>query len=203
MRNNRRCNRVVKDPYEVLGVKKGASQEEIKEAYRKLAKKYHPDQYANNPLSDLAQEKMKEINDAYNILTKNGNAGANSYSQRTYTNNDSSKSIYNRVRMMIDSNNIAGAEQLLDQVSNRNDEWYFLKGVICLRRGWHNMAYENIRHAIQLNPTNPEYQQVLRNMNARTQQYRNYGGPVQHGSDCSVCDICAAAICIDACCNCC
>jgi molecular chaperone DnaJ len=51
--------------YEVLGVKKGASDKEIKSAYRKLSKKYHPD---INP-GDDAKEKMAEINEAYEILT--------------------------------------------------------------------------------------------------------------------------------------
>ena len=62
----------MKDPYETLGVSKNASQDEIKKAYRKLAKKYHPDNYANNPLADLAAEKFKEINEAYEALTGNG-----------------------------------------------------------------------------------------------------------------------------------
>ena len=67
------------NPYEVLGIKEGASQEEIKSAYRKLVKKYHPDQYGDNPLKELAQEKLAEINAAYDTLTK-GNAGNSSYS---------------------------------------------------------------------------------------------------------------------------
>ena len=60
----------MKDPYEVLGVSPGASEEEIKKAYRDLARKYHPDNYQNNPLADLAQEKMKDINEAYDALCK-------------------------------------------------------------------------------------------------------------------------------------
>ncbi len=64
----------VKNPYEVLGLRHGATQEQIKKAYRELVKKYHPDSYANHPLEDLAKEKMQEINEAYDILTKgNGN----------------------------------------------------------------------------------------------------------------------------------
>jgi len=49
------------DPYEVLGIQPSATDEEVKNAYRELARKYHPDNYANNPLSELAQEKMQEI----------------------------------------------------------------------------------------------------------------------------------------------
>ena len=61
----------MRNPYEILGVRKGASKEDIKKAYREQAKKYHPDQYGNNPLKDLAEEKMQELNEAYDSLMKN------------------------------------------------------------------------------------------------------------------------------------
>ena len=68
------------NPYEVLGVKPGASQEEIKAAYRKLVKQYHPDQYGDNPLKNLAQEKLTEINKAYDMLKNGGGSTGNNYS---------------------------------------------------------------------------------------------------------------------------
>ena len=55
------------NPYEILGVKPGASQDEIKKAYRQLIKKYHPDQYGDNPLKELAQEKLK-VQDLITII---------------------------------------------------------------------------------------------------------------------------------------
>ena len=73
------------DPYKVLGVSPSASEDEIKRAYRDLARKYHPDNYINNPLADLAKEKMQEINDAYDTIMKqrqNGGTGS-SYSQQS------------------------------------------------------------------------------------------------------------------------
>ena len=71
----------MRDPYEVLGVPQGASEEEIKAAYRELVKKYHPDKYQNNPLADLAEEKLREVNEAYEYLEKHGMGG---YSSGTY-----------------------------------------------------------------------------------------------------------------------
>ena len=72
------------DPYKVLGVAPDATDEQVKAAYRDLARKYHPDNYANNPLADLAQEKMKQINEAYDTITKQRKASqssAGSYQQ--------------------------------------------------------------------------------------------------------------------------
>lgn len=58
----------MRDPYQVLGVPSTATDEEVKKAYRDLARKYHPDNYHDNPLADLAQERMKEINEAYEAV---------------------------------------------------------------------------------------------------------------------------------------
>ena len=60
---------MAKSPYEVLGLGPGASADEIKKAYRKMVKQYHPDNYKNHPLEELAKEKMQEINNAYDQLT--------------------------------------------------------------------------------------------------------------------------------------
>jgi len=68
------------DPYKILGVNQNATQEEIKTAYRSLVKKYHPDKYADHPLGDLAEEKMQQINQAYDMLTgTNGSRGQGQY----------------------------------------------------------------------------------------------------------------------------
>ena len=124
----------MRDPYSVLGVDPKASDAEIKKAYRELARKYHPDNYQNNPLADLAEEKMKEINEAYDVLTKQRSGGAGhqyasqgTYQQRSY---GAPNPTFARIRTLINAGDLAGAERLLLEVPQKNGEWYFLSGSI-------------------------------------------------------------------------
>ena len=164
------------DPYKVLGVSPSATDEEIKDAYRKLAKKYHPDQYGDSPLSELAGEKMKEINEAYDTIVsqrKNRGANNNGYGYNNYNTYNagynagyaggSSASGFNDVRRFIMAGRIADAEQILNgvPVESRNAEWYFLKGTVLYRRGWLEEAKEHFTRACQMDPGNPGYQAAL------------------------------------------
>ena len=116
----------MKDPYSILGVSQNASDDEVKKAYRELARKYHPDNYQNNPLADLAEEKMKEINEAYNTITKARSGGG--YQQTTYgggyrqTSQSSSAGnpTYARIRSLINAGNLDAAEQLLRELSREH-----------------------------------------------------------------------------------
>ena len=169
------------DPYQILGVPETASDEEIKKAYRDLARKYHPDNYHDNPLADLAQEKMKEINAAYEQITKerasgrrtggaDGAYGGGSYGYggyQSYGGYGSSQSysgqssVLQQARIAINTGNISRAEALLANYSDHNAEWNFLKGVVCYRRGWMDEALRYYRTAVQMDPGNAEYRQAL------------------------------------------
>ena len=169
------------DPYKILGVPETASDEEIKKAYRELARKYHPDNYHDNPLEDLAQEKMKEINAAYEQITKErasgrrtggagGAYGGGSYGYggyQSYGGYGSSQSysgqssVLQQARIAINTGNISRAEALLANYSDHNAEWNFLKGVVCYRRGWMDEALRYYRTAVQMDPGNAEYRQAL------------------------------------------
>lgn len=194
------------DPYKVLGVSPSATDEQIKEAYRNLAKKYHPDQYAESPLKDLADEKMKEINEAYDAITSQRKAGG----QRGYAGgynpvgNDPSSS-FSDVRSLILSGRIADAEQILNGVppERRNAEWYFLKGSVLYRRGWLEEAKDHFSRACQMDPGNGEYSAALNQaMNRNTGVYGGYNPSRAMNSDCNSCDLCSSLICADCCCEC-
>ena len=175
------------DPYSVLGVSPNASDEEIKKAYRELARKYHPDNYQNNPLADLAEEKMKEINEAYETITKQRSGGGGSYQrpsggyggqsygggyQYSHQQSGSANPTYARIRNLINSGDLGTAERLLNEVPQKNGEWYFLSGSIAYRKGWLDEAMQNYSLACQMDPGNMEYRQALAMMQQGGQAYR-------------------------------
>lgn len=194
----------MKNPYEVLGVSPSASEDEIKAAYRELAKKYHPDKYTDSPLADVAEEKMKEVNEAYDEIMNSKKSGSQGYSSSSYTNTSSE---YYNVRMLIQQNRLDEAERILDSETgpDHKAEWYFLRGMCYFRRGWMQQAVQYFQRACQMEPNNAEYRQALENM-SRQQSY-GFGGYNTAGagtqSDCGVCDICATAMCLNCLCNCC
>jgi molecular chaperone DnaJ len=151
------------DPYQILNIPPTATDEEVKRAYRDLARKYHPDNYHDNPLADLAQEKMKVINEAYDQIQKQRKAS--SAASQTYSYGYGGGNSYggaygagalNQVRMAISRGDISLAERLLSGVNDHNAEWNFLMGVVCSRRGWLDEAKRYMETAVQMEPGNPE-----------------------------------------------
>lgn len=189
------------DPYNVLGVPNTASDDEIKQAYRELARKYHPDKYINNPLADLAQDKMKQINEAYDIIMKNrsGGQGGGYAQQGAGTAQNSYTGIYAQIRQMISMGNVFQAEAVLNKMSDRTAQWYFLRGTVDLKKGWYDQAKKNFETACNMDPSNTEYRQALNIMNSQGQAYQGYGTNTMYG--CSSCDMCTSLMCADCCCE--
>ncbi len=187
----------MKNPYEVLGVHPGATEEEIKTAYRNLAKKYHPDKYDGTDLADLANEKMKEINEAYDTIMKKG-ASSSGYASGSY----SGSSDFQNIRNMIVGGSIDEAQRALmgypEQM--RNAEWYYLMGVVYQRKGWFEQASSYFASANRMDPSNPEYS------NAYQQMRNNYTGgyrtETSRRKDVGMCEVCQGLICADCCCEC-
>ena len=157
----------MRDPYQVLGIPSTATDEEVKKAYRNLARKYHPDNYHDNPLEDLAQERMKEINEAYETI-RNQRKAAQSGGQSGYGSgyNPGYGAGYNtgyntgysgaygaawqRIRLAISQGNLNLAEELLNAQTDHNGEWNFLKGAVCYKRGWMDEARRYYETAVQM-----------------------------------------------------
>ena len=178
------------DPYEVLNVSSTATDEAVKKAYRELARKYHPDNYHDNPLADLAQEKMKEINAAYDAIQKErsgrsagGYAQQQSYGgyqhQQQKTGTDPA---FQRVRMAINRNDLGMAEQLLSQIGDHSGEWNYLMGTAC-----------------QMDPGDPEYRQTLNYVENNREGYRPEGYEV-FTTNCGGNNLCARMACFYAVC---
>ena len=209
------------DPYQVLGVSPSATDEQIKSAYRELARKYHPDNYVNNPLADLAQEKMKEINEAYDQIQRQRKQQQQSYSGQSSANRGYSNAGYSRqsysgqgrsqfadIRQLLNSNRLSEAEELLEGIpqQRRDAEWYYLRGRVFYVHGWLDQAYSYYTRAVQMNPGNAEYQTALNQLMWQRNTGRPSGGygdyrNVQSGGM-SGCDMCSGLICADCCCEC-
>lgn len=194
-------------PYSVLGISENASEAEIKDAYRSLARKYQAELSKGSPYSDDARRKMEELDMAYDrIMQLRSGAGANnsSYygSQNNYDAGYNGNSQFYDVRDRIKEGRIDDAETILDGIPKdmRSAEWYYLKGQIQQRRGWFDEAYKNYSKACQKEPQNPEYTNAFNalnnNANGGYRQTRR-----SSDSDCSTCDICSGLICADCCCE--
>ena len=194
------------NPYEVLGIKPGATPDEIKSAYRKLIKQYHPDKFIDNPLKNLAEEKMIEINQAYDTLAKNsGNNNYNSNSSSNssnYNNSSTTSSDFQEIRRFIQSGNYAVAENKLNSINNRNAEWHYLYGAVLLNKGWFDSALEHMTTAVNMDPNNFEYRQGLNSLKQRSNSYSNPYFRTTNTNNADVCNCCIDLWCLNTLCEC-
>lgn len=185
------------DPYRILNVDSSCSDEELKTAYRNLLKEYSADLNAPSPQNEFAQQKINELNDAYDeIMNIRRGGGASSRG-----------SSFADIRRMINQNRIADADELLEGVPqvSRDAEWYFLKGSVLHSRGWVDRAMNCFSRAVNMEPNNAEYRAALNNMMyQRNTGYNQNGGyrQPQGSGGCSGCDMCSGLLCADCCCEC-
>ena len=156
------------DPYKVLGIPTTASDDEVKQAYRKLAKEYHPDA---NPGDPVAEQKMKEINAAYDQIINKKNTGQSAYGQQgtggyydpfsgfrghqTYANAQESPKM-RAARNYINYRRYQEALHVLSEVEERNAAWYYYNAVAHCGLGNRIQALQYAQQAVSLDPDNPE-----------------------------------------------
>lgn len=156
---------MITNPYKILGVPDGASVEECTKAYKKLAKKYHPDL---NPNNKEAEKRMAEINAAYDQI-KSGAAGSSqsSYGYGYRGNSSSSRSssssapdYLNSVSQFIQTGQYQQAVNLLNTIENRDARWYYLSALANMSLGNVAIAQDHIRSAYAKEPNNTTYQRA-------------------------------------------
>lgn len=199
-----------KDPYKVLGVAPTSTDDQIKEAYRKLARKYHPDKYTDSDMKELAEEKMKEINAAFEEIqqmrSKSNSSRSGSYSSSGSSYSNSSYGSYNyaNIRRNINSGNIVAAEDELNSIDagDRGAEWNYLMGCVLLKKGYYVDAQRMINAACTMDPGNQEYRAARDRLNMRASGYGSGYNTAHSSGGCSGCDVCQGLLCADCCCEC-
>lgn len=202
----------MKDPYSILGVSKKASDDEVRAAYRELARKYHPDNYTDdNPLKELASEKMQEVNAAYEEIQRmrSGKSSKGKNNNDYYT--GSSTGVYSEIRKKINDRRFGDAERMLFSVleSERTAEWHYLLSVTLMQRNRVNDAMRELEIACNMDPSNMEYQKCKEMFNNTANNYGNtynnyYGSANQRprSSSDDACNCCANLLCMDCLCEC-
>lgn len=199
------------DPYKVLGISRDATDEEIKKAYRKLSRKYHPDANINNPNRDKAEEMFKLVQQAYDQIMKEREYGTGGgdyryggfggYQQQSASGGQ--EETYMRAALnYIQSGHYQEALNVLNQIEERGARWYYFCAVANSGLGNNVRAKEYAQEAVNREPGNMEYQMLLNRFNSGESWYQ--GRQMTYGDmSGSMGDWCMKMCVLNLFCNCC
>lgn len=203
---------MVNNPYEVLGISPNASNDEVKKAYRDLSRKYHPDSYVDNPLAGLAEEKFKEVQEAYDQIMRERDGGYHS----GYGNGYGSQNQYqeaptgqDNVQLQAAANYINGRQyqqalNVLSRIQNRSAYWYYLSACANMGMGNNVNALNLARQAQNMEPGNPEYANLVNRLQWNSNRYQGGANPYASGGSggCGTGNACCDLWCLDSLCEC-
>lgn len=217
----------MKNSYKILEVRSDATDAEIKQAFIKLKNKYDPNSYDKPNLKQIAIEKTKEIEQAFDDImnsrrldrlqhgkaTSDSTTNSNSSSRGSSTTGQSSTfTDFDYIESLINSNRLEEAQNLLNSISenNRPAAWFYLNGLLLFKKGWLEDATNFLNAAIRMDPSNKKYAVTLQQI--RWQQRGNFGpfngqnpqqNPYPQTASCGFCDSCMGFMCANAICSCC
>ncbi len=181
------------DPYKILGLSRDASDEEVKKAYRKLSKKYHPDANVGSPHLQEYTELFKQVQNAYDQIMKERKGSSDPFgnhfygyqNSQTYQNSyEQENTDFQAATNFINTAHYEEAYQVLQRMakSERSALWYFLCGMSLWGMNNQIAACEHMERACEMDPTNQQYREMLARLQAGRAQYRNMQGPFRGGS---------------------
>ena len=200
------------NPYEVLGVSENASMDEIKKAYRKLSRLYHPDANINNPNKKQAEEKFKQVQEAYNQIIaareRGETGGFYGQSSQTSYGNDEEAIKMQAAANYINSRHFREALNVLNGMRTRNAQWYYMRAVAHAGLGSNVNALADAREALRRDPQNVRYRMLVSQLESGGQWYQTMGSGYGYerpdenmGSCCWQC-LLANLLCNCCCCRC-
>ncbi len=174
---------MMQDPYKVLGVSRDATDDEIKKAYRKLSRKYHPDANIDNPNVEDAERKFKEVQQAYNQIIKereNGYMGNNSDYYGGFTSNYSNSD--SDIRLTAAANYIKSgyfeqALNVLNGIDDRTAMWYYYSAIANSYLGNNITAIDHAKMACDLEPNNSRYIMLYQQLQMGGIRYNDMRAP--------------------------
>lgn len=199
---------MVYDPYQVLGVTRGASDEEIKKAYRNLSRKYHPDANINNPNKAAAEEKFKQVQQAYDQIMKEkemgsfGDFGFGGYQSRQSSGSSEYENHMRAAANYIQSRHFREALNVLNSMAGRNAMWYYYSAIANNGVGNNVMALDHAKQAAAMEPNNFQYRQLVQQLEGGGMWYRDMQGPFYEYSS-GGSDFCMKLCIANMICNCC
>lgn len=161
------------NPYDILGISSDASDEEVKKAYRKLSKKYHPDANIGSPHQAEYTEKFKEVQNAYKTIMDARKNGTHPHFNGQYENQTGQEAYaYNQAAMYMQANQFDEAWKILDTIRVRNDVWFYYSAICQNALGNRLQAIEFAKTAYSMNPNNLEYIILLQSLQSGSSQYQ-------------------------------